>query len=111
MPPHRISHQVSNGVFATFGQSFLRKLASLAKHCQHKTSILRPHGTKVDGFKMQTYLTLKELRAKLGGRSRSAIYLDLEAGRLPQPLKLGGRLYWPESDLDGHLRTLQEQAS
>ena len=53
---------------------------------------------------MQTYLTLTELRAKLGGRSRSAIYLDLEAGRLPQPVKLGGKLYWPEGDVDAFLR-------
>jgi len=60
---------------------------------------------------MQTYITLSELRAKLGNRSRSAIYLDLEAGRLPQPLKLGGRLYWPEADLDAHLRNLRELAA
>lgn len=59
---------------------------------------------------MQQYLTLTELRAKLGGRSRSAIYLDLEAGRLPQPVKLGGRLYWPEGDVDAHLRELQTKA-
>ncbi|MGR3548258.1 MAG: helix-turn-helix transcriptional regulator [Roseovarius sp.] len=59
---------------------------------------------------MQTYLTLTELRAKLGGRSRSAIYLDLAAGRLPPPIKLGGRLYWPEGDVDAHLRNLREQA-
>lgn len=55
---------------------------------------------------MQTYLTLNELRAKLGGRSRSAIYLDLAAGRLPQPVKLGGRLYWPEGDVEDHLRAM-----
>ena len=61
--------------------------------------------------KMQNYLTLTELRAKLGGRSRSAIYLDLAAGRLPQPVKLGGRLYWPEGDVDKHLRNLREQAA
>jgi predicted DNA-binding transcriptional regulator AlpA len=60
---------------------------------------------------MQTYLTLNELRAKLGNRSRSAIYLDLEAGRLPQPIKLGGKLYWPENDVDDHLRNLREQAA
>lgn len=60
---------------------------------------------------MQTYLTLTELRAKLGGRSRSAIYLDLEAGRLPQPVKLGGRLYWPEGDVEEHLRALSEKAA
>lgn len=60
---------------------------------------------------MQKYLTLAELRAKLGNRSRSAIYLDLEAGRLPQPIKLGGRLYWPEGDVDAHLRSLREQVA
>lgn len=60
---------------------------------------------------MQTYLTLTELRGKLGNRSRSAIYTDLEAGRLPQPIKLGGRLYWPEGDVDVHLQSLREKAA
>jgi len=56
------------------------------------------------------YLTFTELRAKIGNRSRSAIYLDLAAGRLPQPIKLGGKLYWPEADIDAHLRAMREQA-
>lgn len=56
------------------------------------------------------YLTFTELRAKLGGRSRSAIYLDLAAKRLPKPVKLGGKLYWPESDIDNCLRGLRDQA-
>jgi predicted DNA-binding transcriptional regulator AlpA len=43
----------------------------------------------------------------LGGRSRSAIYLDLDAGRIPPPIKLGGRLLWIESEVDAHLRTLR----
>ena len=60
---------------------------------------------------MQRYLTLTELRAKLGNRSRSAIYLDLAAGRLPAPVKIGGRLYFPEGDVDAHLRNLREQAA
>ena len=60
---------------------------------------------------MQTYLTLTELRAKLGGRSRSAIYDDLKKGRLPQPLKLGGRLYWGEDDVEAHLRAMSEKAA
>jgi len=64
-----------------------------------------------DGAKMQTYLTLNELRARLGNRSRSAIYVDLAARRLPQPVKLGGRLYWPEEDVDAHLRALREQSA
>ena len=58
---------------------------------------------------MQRYLTLTELRAKLGRRSRSAIYLDLELGRLPKPIKLGGRLYWPEGELDAHLHGMREK--
>lgn len=53
------------------------------------------------------YLTLNELRTKLGKRSRSAIYTDLKAGRLPQPVKLGARLYWVEGELDAHLQTLR----
>lgn len=56
----------------------------------------------------ERYLNLTELRTKLGGRSRSAIYADLSAGRLPQPLKLGGRNYWPETLLDAHLRDLRD---
>ena len=58
--------------------------------------------------KMETYLTLTELRKKLGNRSRSAIYADLAAGRLPPPIKLGGRIYWPEGGIDAHLRSLNE---
>jgi predicted DNA-binding transcriptional regulator AlpA len=58
---------------------------------------------------MQRYINFPDMRAKLGGRSRSAIYVDLAAGRLPQPIKLGGRLYWPESDLEAHLRAMRER--
>lgn len=56
------------------------------------------------------YLTLTEVRAKLGNRSRSAIYADLAAGRLPQPIKLGGRIYWPEAELDAFLSSLRGEA-
>ena len=54
------------------------------------------------------YLTLKELSLKLGSRSRSSIYLDVKAGRLPKPMKLGGCIYWPEGDVDSHLRNQVE---
>jgi prophage regulatory protein len=57
---------------------------------------------------MQIYLNFPELRVKLGGRSRSAIYVDLANGRLPRPIKLGGRLYWPERDLEAHLGAMRE---
>ncbi|MDG2407276.1 MAG: AlpA family phage regulatory protein [Paracoccaceae bacterium] len=54
------------------------------------------------------YLSFNALRAKLGGRSRSAIYVDLEAGRLPKPIKLGGKLYWPEQEIDDFLLSRRE---
>ena len=54
------------------------------------------------------YLSFNALRAKLGGRSRSAIYVDLEAGRLPKPIKLGGKLYWPEQEIDDFLLSMRE---
>jgi len=57
------------------------------------------------------YLTFTELRAKIGNRSRSAIYLDLAAGRLPPPVKLGGKLYWSEADIDAHLATLRGEVA
>lgn len=64
------------------------------------------HASKARGDR---YLTLAELRGKLGNRSRSAIYADLAAGRLPKPIKLGGRIYWSEGDLETHLRNLREE--
>ena len=54
------------------------------------------------------YVSFKQLQEKLGGRSRSAIYVDLEKGRLPKPLKLGRRLYWESGALDQYLTALQE---
>lgn len=57
----------------------------------------------------EIYLNLRQLSAKLGGRSRSAVYLDLAAGRLPKPVKLGGRLYWIETEVDAHLRALRDE--
>jgi predicted DNA-binding transcriptional regulator AlpA len=57
---------------------------------------------------MQQFLTLAQLRAKLGNRSRSSVYNDLAADRLPKPLKLGGRLLWPEGEVEAHIRKLRE---
>ncbi len=51
------------------------------------------------------YLTMKAVQEKLHGRSRTSIYNDCLKGRIPQPIKLGGRLYWEESALDAALST------
>ena len=53
-------------------------------------------------------ITFKNLQTKLGNRSRSAIYCDLDHGRLPQPIKMGRRSYWLESDVDQHILNLQD---
>jgi predicted DNA-binding transcriptional regulator AlpA len=54
------------------------------------------------------YLNFADLRSKLGGRSRAAIYVDMNAGRFPKPLKLGRRLYWPEHIVDDYLMAIHE---
>ena len=45
------------------------------------------------------YLSFSQLCLLLGGRSRSSIYRDVEAGRLPEPMKIGHRLYWDEAEV------------
>lgn len=52
------------------------------------------------------YLTFRDLQTKLGGRGRTTIYRDVDLGRLPKPVKIGGRLYWRESDIDAKLADL-----
>lgn len=47
-----------------------------------------------------TYLSIGDMRQKLGGRSRSSIYRDVEFGRLPAPIKIGRLNYWPEAEVE-----------
>lgn len=54
-----------------------------------------------------SYLTMKDLRAKLKGRARSSIYQDVENNRLPKPMRLGGKLYWSETAVDAAMAELQ----
>jgi prophage regulatory protein len=50
------------------------------------------------------YLNFSQLSEKLGGRSRSSIYRDVAAKRIPQPIKLGSRLYWDDAGIDAKVR-------
>ena len=54
------------------------------------------------------YINFQQLQSKLGNRSRSAIYVDLEIGRLPQPIKMGRRSYWREHEVDQRIQDLQD---
>lgn len=66
--------------------------------------------TKQNGEAM-TYLNLNQLSTKLGGRSRSSLYRDIENGRIPEPLRIGGRLYWIESQVDEALTQQPQEAA
>ena len=55
-------------------------------------------------------LTFKELRTVLGGRGRTTIYRDVANGRLPRPIKIGGRIYWRDEDIEAVLRNPAEDA-
>ena len=57
------------------------------------------------------YLNLNQLSEKMGGRSRSSLYRDVEEGRIPAPIKIGSRLYWVESAVDDAIATAQQQAA
>jgi prophage regulatory protein len=61
---------------------------------------------------MKKLLNFKEVRQKLGNRSRSAIYVDVAKGRIPQPIKLGegekAKLYWYEAEIEAHLHRLHD---
>lgn len=57
-----------------------------------------------------TYLNLNQLSAKLGGRSRSSLYRDIEQNRIPEPIRIGSRLYWIESQVDEALSPLDAAA-
>lgn len=50
------------------------------------------------------YMNRHEVQSFLGGRSRSALYVDVAAGRLPKPRRLGGRIYWLRSELEAAMR-------
>ncbi len=46
------------------------------------------------------YLTRKQLSEKLGGRSSASIYRDMAAINFPKPFKVGGRVYWLETEIE-----------
>jgi prophage regulatory protein len=54
------------------------------------------------------YITLDQLSDKLGGRSRSSIYRDLESERIPQPIRIGVRLYWCEAEVEEFLKAIAD---
>ena len=46
-----------------------------------------------------TLISFPQLQDLLAGRSRSSIYRDLDAGRLPRPMRFGSRLYWDKTQV------------
>lgn len=58
-----------------------------------------------------TYLNLNQLSAKLGGRSRSSIYRDVDSKRIPAPIRIGSRLYWIEGEVDEAIASAHSEAA
>jgi predicted DNA-binding transcriptional regulator AlpA len=57
---------------------------------------------------MTKLLTLREVSERLGGRSRASLYIDWKKGRLPAPIKIGGRTYMREGDLAAFIQQQPE---
>lgn len=53
-------------------------------------------------------ITMAGLRSFLADRSRSAIYDDITKGRLPKPIKIGGRNYWFLDIVEEYIQELGE---
>ena len=43
--------------------------------------------------------------------SWSHLWPDIESGRIPEPIRIGGRLYWIESKVDAALATQSREAA
>ncbi len=54
-------------------------------------------------------LSFTDVQSLFSGRSRSSIYRDIEAGRLPKPFKFSGRLYWHEKEILNAINALTNQ--
>ena len=52
---------------------------------------------------MAKLINRKQLEEKRGGRSRTSIYRDIEAGLLPKPIKIGRLNYWVEDEIDASI--------
>ena len=57
---------------------------------------------------MTRLITLNELSRRLGGRGRTSIYRDVSMSRLPQPKRIGSRLYWREDEVDAFIEELAD---
>ena len=53
----------------------------------------------------RNYLRISDLSKKLAGRSKSSLYRDIKNGQLPNPIRIGARLYWIEEEVDDYLET------
>ena len=47
-----------------------------------------------------SYFTFSELQKRFAGASRGWLYAQLAAGRIPQPVKIGGRVLWLRSTIE-----------
>ena len=54
----------------------------------------------------ERYLNTAQLSEKLGGRSRASLFRDRKEGRIPEPIYLGNKPLWRESEVDAAMDAL-----
>ena len=55
----------------------------------------------------ESLLPLAEVCARLGRCHRATVYRMVASGELPQPVKLGSRSAWPESEVEAVIERLK----
>lgn len=53
-------------------------------------------------------LTITEV-GEMIGRARASIYRDLNAGVIPQPVRVGSSVRWPLSEINAYIEDLKAQ--
>lgn len=58
----------------------------------------------------QLLLRLQDVRERLGGMSRTWVYMAAKEGRFPKPIRLGGSVRWVAEDVDQWIESQRRQA-
>lgn len=67
-------------------------------------------GTNAVGAEFHRLMRIKDVSEKTG-ISRTKIYLLIQQGQFPPPLKMGSRIaLWPESDVNGWITELVQKS-
>lgn len=57
---------------------------------------------------LRKLVTMDDISEAFGGRHRSSIYRDVEAGRIPRPIKIGRRVYWNAEEINAAVENMKQ---